>query len=305
MDDTRPLLVLITESFPFRGPDDPFLPREVEVLSRYFDICFVPTRPITRAALHHLAASQTVDVSLASASDRSFIGMSRNMFSSDVARELREHNVRSLRAQAIVARRWSRVRAGKRWVGTRLIPKIGHRRTLVYSWWGVPEALGVAQGLRPLSVPIVIRVHGYDLYPEQESLGFIPFQSRLIDSVERVFSASQMGKQYLQSRYPNFASKITYSYLGVNGSQSLSQSSRDGVLRLVSCSSVDQVKRINVLIDSLLILQARGIEFEWTHIGGDPGGKRPRPNLRPWELEHDFWVNFHTTKSSRGCRVIQ
>ena len=272
MDRRRPQLVLLTESFPFRGPDDPFLPHEVEVLSRYFDICFVPTGPLTSRDRRSLSASQSVDVTLAHASKgaKGAGAMVQSIFAGGVSRELRDHSMRSPTARAIVARRWARVRAGRRWAQKQFLPALQDRSTLVYSWWSVPEAFGIAEQLRSTGVPMVTRIHGYDLYGEQDRLGFIPFQRQLIESLARAFSASRAGERYLQSRYPDLADKLSIAYLGVDPPPTTSIPSTDGIFRIVSCSSLVPVKRIRLLIEALHILEERGVKFEWTHLGDGP-----------------------------------
>ena len=322
MDRRRPQLVLLAESFPFHGPDDPFLTHEVARLSRYFDICFVPTGSFAFGSRRSLSSSQSVDVSLAHSSEgaKGAGPTLRSMFAGQVSRELRDHSMRSPAARAIVARRWARVRAGRRWAEKQLLPAVQDRSTLVYSWWSVPEALGVAEQLRSTGVPMVTRTHGYDLYGEQDRLGFVPFQRQLIESVDRVFSASRAGKRYLQSRYPDLADKLSVAYLGVDSPPATSIPSDDGIFRIVSCSSLVPVKRIGMLIEALDLLGNRGVEFEWTHLGDGPervslqaqaaalGGRArflgqiPPDEVRPW-LTHNPVDVFCNVSSSEGLPV--
>ncbi len=196
--------------------------------------------------------------------------MVQSIFAGGVSRELRDHSMRSPTARAIVARRWARVRAGRRWAQKQFLPALQDRSTLVYSWWSVPEALGIAEQLRSTGVPMVTRIHGYDLYGEQDRLGFIPFQRQLIESLARAFSASRAGERYLQSRYPDLADKLSIAYLGVDPPPTTSIPSTDGIFRIVSCSSLVPVKRIRLLIEALHILEERGVKFEWTHLGDGP-----------------------------------
>ena len=242
------------------------------------------------------------------------------MFARQVSRELRDHLMRSPTARAIVARRWARVCAGRRWAQKQLLPAVLDRSTLVYSWWSVPEALGIAEQLRSTGVPMVTRIHGFDLYGEQDRLGFVPFQRQLIESVDRVFSASRAGERYLQSRYPDLADKLSVAYLGVDPPPATSIPSTDGTFRIVSCSSLVPVKRIGLLIEALDILEDRGVEFEWTHLGDGPeraslqaqaavlGGRArflgqiPPDEVRPWLTRNPVDV-FCNVSSSEGLPV--
>ena len=42
MQESRPTIYLFTETYPFPGPDDPFLPAEIRVLARIFDVRLIP-----------------------------------------------------------------------------------------------------------------------------------------------------------------------------------------------------------------------------------------------------------------------
>lgn len=316
----RPRLVFLTRSFPFRGPDDSFLGSEVAVLSRHFDIHFVPTEPPPSEETPRLAATQKVDTTLANSPRKMTLDTARGMFVGDVRREVKSQRHRSLRMRAIVSRRWARISAGKRWARKHLVPQIKEHSTLVYSWWSVPEALGVAEALRSSGVPMVTRMHGYDLYAERDRLNFIPFQRQLIDSVNKVYSASQAGEHYLRSRYPDLSSKLSYAYLGVDAAPGISQSSNDGIFRVVSCSSLVPVKRVELLVGALLMLRARGVKFYWTHIGDGPDkqdlvaqaaplgdqahflGELPHDQVRAWLARNPVDV-FCNVSESEGLPV--
>ncbi len=320
MDPVRPRLVFLTRSFPFPGPDDSFLRCEVAVLSRYFDIHFVPTESPASQDMPRLAETQQVDTTLANSVKRKPLDTVRGMFVGDVRREVQSQRSRSLQTLAVVARRWTRVNAGRHWARAHLVPQMKEHSTVVYSWWSVPEALGVARELRSSGVPMVTRMHGYDLYPEQDRLTFIPFQRDLLDSVDNVYSVSRAGERYLRSRYPELTDKLRCSYLGVDRAPGMSQSSNDGIFRVVSCSSLVPVKRVDLLVGALLMLRARGVKFEWTHIGDGPDkqdlvaqasplgdrahflGDLPHDQVRPWLVRNPVDA-FCNVSESEGLPV--
>ena len=47
MNPPRPTVYLFTETYPYPGPDDPFLPAEVSVLSRRMDVMLIPAIAMT------------------------------------------------------------------------------------------------------------------------------------------------------------------------------------------------------------------------------------------------------------------
>ena len=142
---------------------------------------------------------------------------------------------------------------------------------LVCAWWSLPEAYGIASALEGMGIPMVTRAHGYDLFPEQDRLGFIPFQRALLEHVDHVFSVSQAGAEYLRGAYPDLARKVDVAYLGTDEPRGLAPSSSDGRLRIVTCSSVVPVKRLDRMVDVVRRLRESGEDVEWTHIGGGPG----------------------------------
>lgn len=246
------------------------MPLEVQILSERFDIRVVPTGSVGRGVDWGQDSHFTVDTDFVEPAHQHFGTLVKDLFSSDVTRELSEQDANSFRARAVVARRRARVLAGQRWARAHIVRKPQNQPTILYSWWGFPEALGVAQQIKGMNIPVVTRMHGYDLFAEQDRLGFVPFQRDLVQAVDKVFSASKAGANYLCDRFPELRDKIDVSYLGVAKSTGTSQSSADDVFRIVSCSSLVPVKRVDILIDALKLNQTSGMNFVWTHIGDGP-----------------------------------
>ena len=148
----------------------------------------------------------------------------------------------------------------------------------VYCWWSAVTAGGVARAVARRPIPLVTRMHGFDLYAEQDRLGWIPFQGRLVGRADLILTASQAGAEYLHDTYPDARERIVVGYLGIDGPEAPVDPSGDGVLRILSCSSCDEVKRVDLLaagLASLAMLQP-DLEFAWTHVGGGPTLERIR-----------------------------
>lgn len=90
---------------------------------------------------------------------------------------------------------------------------------------------------------------------------------------EIAFIAKTTQQRYLSKLttiYPHLQTdNVTVKYLGSEKlfPQALAQRSGDGILRLVSCSSAVEVKRIHLIVDALEQSNAR---IHWTHMGGGP-----------------------------------
>jgi glycosyltransferase involved in cell wall biosynthesis len=176
------------------------------------------------------------------------------------------------RAAVTIAVRLARALLAERWMKEYLRSARDGRPDVVYSWWSFAEAYGISRALRGTGIPFVVRAHGYDLFAEQEAVGFVPFQRRTIEQATRVISASLTGADYLCSRYPDLTGRITTSYLGTADPGARTEPSADGILRIVTCSSNIPVKRVDLLARGLshLATTQPDIAFHWTHIGSGP-----------------------------------
>lgn len=119
---------------------------------------------------------------------------------------------------------------------------------------------------------IISRVHGGDLYEERFKPPYIPYRPYVFSHMNKVFAASHQGMAYLSKKYPRYANKFKKSLLGVPESGFITRASSDGRIRIVSCSFIDPIKRVDLIIEGLSILGKLkpNIDFIWTHIGDGP-----------------------------------
>lgn len=111
------------------------------------------------------------------------------------------------------------------------------------------------------------RAHRYDLYADRNSLSYLPMRVLILHEYDRVYPCSNHGTEYLKTLYNEYASKIEPALLGTidNGTN---KGSEDGIFRIVSCSRMENVKRVERIIESLSLLGCEKNKVEWTHIGG-------------------------------------
>lgn len=133
---------------------------------------------------------------------------------------------------------------------------------ILYSYWGIGWA-NVIPFYKPLKNKFVSRFHGGDLYFERG--GALLFRHELLSCLSKSFFISEQGMSYQHSRFPNLNFLSEVSYLGTldNG---VSEKSHDGKLRIVSCSHIVPLKRVELIFKSLLLYNNQDVE--WTHIGG-------------------------------------
>lgn len=138
-------------------------------------------------------------------------------------------------------------------------------KTIIYSYWfnvwTMVLLFGKEAGLHHF--PVLTRAHGGDLDEQQRKSGYFPFRSLEMSIADKVMSVSEYGKGLLLKNYPEHASKISVSRLGVSD-HGTNPYSEAPVFRIVSCSFVYGLKRLHLLVEILSKLDFR---IEWIHFG--------------------------------------
>lgn len=149
----------------------------------------------------------------------------------------------------------------------------GAESTLAYSYWLNYITAGVGRARRRFpALKVISRAHGADIYEDRYVPAHIPLHAQAIGAVDAVFCASEAGLRHLQDRYPPQRMKLSLAPLGSPDPGFRSVPSEDDCFRLVSCSVLEEVKRVDVLVSALATLGARMPDraFEWCHLGGGP-----------------------------------
>ncbi|MHB1138768.1 MAG: glycosyltransferase, partial [Microthrixaceae bacterium] len=136
---------------------------------------------------------------------------------------------------------------------------------VVYTYW-LGAATAALRAAWPM-VPIVSRVHGGDLFWERHGPPVIPFQQTAIDAADAVASVSAEGARYLMRRYPRAADRIVVRRLGTENPGRIAPASSDGVVRLVSVSSLTEVKRPLLLAEVVCRVAEARPAVTWRHYG--------------------------------------
>ena len=115
---------------------------------------------------------------------------------------------------------------------------------------------------------IVSRAHGYDIYEEQHSNNYIPLRTYILNKIDYLFPCSRHGIEYVNDRYKDIRAKVECRYLGTvdHGKRVVKKDSAK--IRLVSCSNVVKVKRLEKIVNALSLI--KDIDIEWTHYGDGP-----------------------------------
>ena len=139
---------------------------------------------------------------------------------------------------------------------------------IVYSYWlfiTARVAINLKKYFGELSkVKCISRAHNFDIYEEKK---FLPQRKFLLENLDAIFPCSENGSNYLKAKYPEYNDKIYTSYLGTYDYGRCDKMPSQ-TFKIISCSRVAPVKRLDLLIDSLKLLRSIGVSFSWTHLGG-------------------------------------
>ncbi|MEZ4287920.1 MAG: glycosyltransferase [Polyangiales bacterium] len=162
----------------------------------------------------------------------------------------------------------------------------------LYAYWFDRTAFAavMTKALFPdLPLRLVARAHRGDLYEDAQFTNYLPFQRIVLEAADLVACISAHGAEYLRDRFDQFESKIVVRRLGTFDAVSLSRPTEPGRLRLVSCSNLIAVKRVDRIARVVQALSTRGrFEIHWTHFGDGP----ERANIEAIAREFPRSVHF-------------
>lgn len=110
---------------------------------------------------------------------------------------------------------------------------------------------------------LVSRFHGQGDLWEEDHKGYVPLRKEVIDALDAAVFISEKGEKYFQEKYPNCRTR--FFPLGSN-EINYAEPAQSDTIKVLSCSTVYALKRVPLIYESLLAI--KGVEVEWTHIGG-------------------------------------
>ena len=143
-------------------------------------------------------------------------------------------------------------------------------KTIFYTYWLMGVTSGIAfTKIHYPEIKLISRAHAWDLYEERHMPHYIPYRKEIFQYLNKLFLISEYGKQYIVKRYPKAELICTVAKLGVMNPNFTTKTSSDEILRIVSCSYVSPIKRIDVIIRGLAKLSELRPEnrIKWVHIG--------------------------------------
>ena len=142
--------------------------------------------------------------------------------------------------------------------------------SVFYTYWMAPYCLGIAlEKTKRAEVKLITRTHNYDLFNDRVSCGRQPFQALKARLADRVLFVSPLNREYFVNEFfynkeDEIQEKCEICRLGCFPRVNIPRK-KDNQFRIVSCSSVVSLKRVDLIAKSIIKLSDPSIE--WVHFG--------------------------------------
>ena len=137
-----------------------------------------------------------------------------------------------------------------------------------YTYWFLYGALAISFLRRKHSFYFVSRAHGIDVWDDVSAFHVIPGREYMLKKINRLYVCGKAGADFLQKKYEAYSGKISYDYLGTEDYGFTTEDNRGSIFRIVSCSRIVKLKRLNLLIAALS--KIHNVQLEWVHFGDGP-----------------------------------
>jgi len=260
-------LFLFTLSFPY-GHGESFLESEIPYLKeRFARITIVPRD--RGGALRSLADGVGVDNSFSQ-----MIPTGLGMFWAIFLSLFSNAGIyRELMIKPHLLKKWKSVKLLLYYAVIKRVIKKWYVRTetdhsIFYTYWIESFTYGLCELKKKEGFSVVTRAHRYDLFEAPHSRPYLPFRKEIYEQINQIHVVSHAGYAYLKQETGLAQHRLRLSMLGTPDPGFTATHSTDAIFRVVSCSNIVKLKRIDLIIDSLkFFTKQSSIPIEWSHIG--------------------------------------
>lgn len=268
------ILVLIAKNYPF-GYGEPFLEAELRQIHKHFDKIFIISKniidektkflPSNASVLRYQKASSTFEKVLIPL----LVILNIHLFIRHFFFEIT--TIKGCYGKSIKAKYLSDIfhtmikGIQLRNFILRNIPVNKDSTYFFYSYWLDTESYSLCLLKRKYPQHVYIsRAHSGEIYFERSKTKYIPFKKLVLEKLDRTFFISEHGRNYLSHLTKTSPNSYSVSRLGiVNAIETNLSPVKD--IHLLSCSRIISLKRIDLIIDSLALID--DITIEWHHVG--------------------------------------
>lgn len=144
---------------------------------------------------------------------------------------------------------------------------------VAYTYWLKPFTAGALRARDAGHVRVVVsRAHGSDLYEQARAQQYNPLVRTLAVGVDGLYPISEQGCGYAVEQYGFTPERVTAAPLGIRPTGDIAPPATGDALRVVSISSINRLKRIDLLAEALAEVRASrpDLALTWTHFGDGP-----------------------------------
>lgn len=274
-------LYLFTNSYPY-GSIECFLEDEITYLSKRFDRIVILPFSINTKKRQVPSNCETIPININSSRLKYIIqGFFHPKTFTTLIKEFFRNKVfsdkRKFRAWGASSRYINNCLYNKK---LKTILKEIKEDDVCYYYWGIGQCL--------LSIYLkrqcknVSRFHGeWDLWEESYG-GFHSLRTEVANSLDKAVFISRKGESYFNQRYP-YASTAVYPLGSKDYGLQLEKPS-DNIVRVISCSTIYPLKRVDLIFKALNTLGQYSIE--WTHLGGGSHFEELKEMVQKEKCEH-------------------
>ncbi|MDP2175507.1 MAG: glycosyltransferase [Bacteroidota bacterium] len=291
MSKSEKTCILFTNSFPY-GHDENFIEKEVPFLSKYFEkveIYSLNTSHETPKVLPSNVSMISWQASFKFSSRQLIIKhwiLLIKVFYQEFKHQPK-HTLSSFRG--LLSDFLHQIRRAESMINA--LKKYDISSLVLYSYWmdRWASVLSIVKHYHP-QFDFISRAHAFDLYEEDNRNAYIKFRKFQFQNIKHVYTVSHHGEDYLKLKYPQWGSKISTAYLGVIQHDFVNAMPDDKELKIVSCGSVQDRKRIKEIPQ---ILSQLNTPFHWIHFGD--GGEMDLliSNIKKHQIEDKVTLMGH------------
>lgn len=267
-------ILLVTSGFPFGNTERGFLTTEFQYLVEAFDVSI-----LSIGSKEPLLYPFPESVPVERFAYPSFIGtpagifrLLANFFHPQVLQEAwqaskgQSVSMALRRYKQIIAYRCNAAAIAERIEACILAGKA----ELIYTYWCTEATLaGALLKKKYPNIRLLTRFHGHDLFHSRKPTGWQPFRHLIGKNADELTFACTAGLNYFLATWGEcYREKSTLRYLGCAPSE-LPPKSVSNTLRLVSCSNLIPLKRVECIIEGISRIP-QDISVRWDHFGDGP-----------------------------------
>lgn len=268
-------LVLITSQFPF-GTGESFIGSEFSMLTLNFDKIIIIAQNISGKKIRNIPDNVIVYRYNPSTSLLGFLwfpilfllncGTIINLLNGEVVFRRSIGNQLSIKKLLHLLKKIIKAVQLRDFITGKLSKEGINESIVFYSYWLKTGAHAIAMLKYKMSIKIA-RAHGSDIYEEKTKAGYLPLLKFTALNLNAIFFISNNGREYFADKIKMNSPDFIVSRLGVEKPEFENLvTNKSDRYEIVSCSNLVPLKRIELIIYSLAIVQSDK-EISWLHFG--------------------------------------